>query len=102
MLELLLRLNIANERIRAVISDLMPGPVSMQDAARALGREPFGILPRDEAAATAATNAGVPLNGKQSPLSLAIGEIAQKLTGLAPPARPKGLFQRVFGKEVRK
>jgi len=101
-LELLLRLNIANERIRAVISDVMAGPVSMQDAARALGREPFGILPRDDAAATAATNAGVPLNGKQSPLSFAIGEIAQKLTGLAPPARPKGLLQRVFGKEVRK
>jgi len=100
--ELLLRLNVPADRIRPVMSSLFVGPVSTQDAVRTLGKEPFGVIPRDDTAATAAINAGVPLNGKQSPLSLAIGEIARKLTGLAPPARPKGLLQRVFGKEVRK
>lgn len=102
MLELLLRLNVSPDRVRPVMSYVLPGPVSMQDTVRALGREPFAVIPRDDAAATTAINAGVPLNGKQSALSLAIGELAQKLTGLGPPTRPKGLLKRVFGKEVRK
>src|SRR5207244_6132009 len=97
--ELLLGLNVPADRIRPVMSHVQPGPVTTQDAIRALGKEPFGVIPRDEATASAAINAGVPLNGKQSPLSTAIGEIAQKLTGLRPPAKPKGLFQRVFSKE---
>jgi pilus assembly protein CpaE len=100
--EVLLRLNIPADRIRPILSQVVPGPIGMQDVVRALGKEPFATIPRDEASASAAVNAGVPLNGKQSPLSLAIAEIARKVTGLAPPARPKGLFQRVFSKEARK
>jgi pilus assembly protein CpaE len=100
--EVLLRLNIPADRIRPVLSQVVPGPVAMQDVVRALGKEPFATIPRDDAAASAAINAGVPLNGKQSPLSFAIAEIARKVTGLAPPARPKGIFQRVFSKEARK
>jgi pilus assembly protein CpaE len=100
--ELLHGLNVPGDRVRPVLSHVLPGPVSHQDAVRALGKEPFGVIPRDEASANAAINAGVPLNGKQSPLSAAIAEIAHKITGLPSAAKPKGLLQRVFSKEGRK
>ena len=102
MMELLLGLNVPADRIRPVMSHVPPGPVSSQDAVRALGREPLGVIPRDDASASAAINAGVPLNGKQSLLSAAISELAHKLTGLPSAAKPKGLLQRVFSKEARK
>ena len=102
MVELLLRLGVPIDRIRPVISQVLPGPVSAQDAVRAIGKEPFGMIPRDDSAASAAVNAGVPLNGKQSALSVAIVDIAHKLTGITPASKPKGLFQRVFSKEARK
>ncbi len=102
MIELLLRLNVSAQLIQPVFSHVIPGPVSPQDAVRAIGKEPLLVIPRDDAAASGAMNDGTPLNGKQSPLSFAIAELAAKLTGVAPPSRPKGLLQRVFSKEARK
>ena len=102
MIELLLRLNVSAQLIQPVFSHVIPGPVSPQDAVRAIGKEPLLVIPRDDAAASGAMNDGTPLNGKQSALSFAIAELAAKLTGTAPPSRPKGLLQRVFSKEARK
>ena len=102
LVEVLLRLNVPLARIQPIFSHVLTGPVSTQDAVRAIGKEPFGTIPRDDTAASAAMNAGVPLNGKQSPLSIAIAELARKLSGMAPPPKPKGLLQRVFSKEARR
>ncbi len=102
MIELLLRLNVSAQLIQPVFSHVIPGPVSPQDAVRAIGKEPLLVIPRDDAAASGAMNDGTPLNGKQSALSFAIAELAAKLTGVAPPSKPKGLLQRVFSKEARK
>jgi len=102
MIELLLRLNVSAQLIQPVFSHVIPGPVTPQDAVRAIGKEPLLIIPRDDAAASGAMNDGTPLNGKQTALSFAIAELAAKLTGVAPPPKPKGLLQRVFSKEARK
>jgi pilus assembly protein CpaE len=102
LIELLQQLNISLQRIEPIFSHVIPGPVSTQDAARAVGKAPLAIMPRDDAAASGAMNGGIPLNGKQSALPFAIADLAAKLSGLAPPARPKGLLQRVFSKEARK
>ena len=102
MIELLLRLNVSAQLIQPVFSHVIPGPVSPQDAVRAIGKEPLLVIPRDDAAASGAMNDGTPLNGKQSALSFAIADLAAKLTGVAPPSKPKGLLQRVFSKEARK
>jgi len=102
MIELLQRLNVSARLIAPEFSHVIPGPVSAQDAVRALGKEPLVVMPRDDAAASGAMNDGTPLNGKQSPLSYAIAELAAKLAGVAPPTRSKGLLHRVFSKEARK
>ena len=102
MIELLLRLNVSAQLIQPVFSHVIPGPVTPQDAVRAIGKEPFLVIPRDDAAASGAMNDGTPLNGKQSALSYAIAELAAKLAGVAPPPKPKGLLQRVFSKEARR
>ena len=62
------------------------------------------VIPRDDAAASNAMNAGVPLNGKQSPLNVAMAALTSKLTGLGPTPRAKRghLFQRMFTKEATK
>ncbi len=100
--ELLLRLNVPVERLAPIFTHAVPGPVSPQDAARAVGKEPIITIPRDDAAAASAMNGGVPLNGKVSALSNALAELAAKLAGTPPPSRGRGLLQRVFGKEARK
>ena len=102
MIELLLRLNVSAQLIQPVFSHVIPGPVSPQDAVRAIGKEPLLVIPRDDAAASGAMNDGTPLNGKQSALSFAIADLAAKLAGVAPPPKPKGILQRVFSKEARK
>ena len=102
MIELLLRLNVSAQLIQPVFSHVIPGPVSPQDAVRAIGKEPLLVIPRDDVAASGAMNDGTPLNGKQSALSCAIAELAAKLAGVAPPPKPKGLLQRVFSKEARR
>jgi len=102
LMELIVRLGPGLERIHPVFSHVIPGPVSAQDASRALGKEPILIMPRDDATACGAMNDGTPLNGKQSALSHAIAQLASKLAGVAPPPRAKGILQRVFGKEARR
>ena len=103
-MELWHRISVPSDRIALLFTDIVRGPVSQQDAVRALGREPMLVIPRDDAAASDAMNAGVPLNGKQSPLNVAMGELTNKLTGLgaAPKAKRGHLFQRMFAKEVPK
>ena len=104
LIELWGRMNIPFDRIGLVFSAVAKGPVSEHDAIRALGKDPILTLPRDDAAANNAMNAGVPLNGKQSPLAAAVSELATKLTGMGSSAKAKRghLFQRIFTKEVRK
>jgi pilus assembly protein CpaE len=101
LMELIVRLGPGLERVHPIFSHVIPGPVSAQDAARAIGKEPFLVMPRDDSTASGAMNGGIPLNGKQSALSHAIAQLASKLAGVAPP-RAKGLLQRVFGKEARR
>jgi pilus assembly protein CpaE len=101
LIELVIRLGPGLERVHPIFSHVIPGPVSAQDAARAIGKEPFLVMPRDDSTASGAMNGGIPLNGKQSALSHAIAQLASKLAGVAPP-RAKGLLQRVFGKEARR
>ena len=102
-MELWNRMKVPFERIGLLFSDIVPGPVSRDDAIRALGKPPIVIIPAD-ANAGKAMNAGVPLNGKQSPLGVAIGELAAKIANLEvePKARRGHLLQRIFTKEARK
>ena len=105
LLELWSRMNIPFDRIGLLFSMITRGPVTHQDAVRALGKDPLLVIPHDPTAATTAMNAGVPLNGgKQSPLGLAIGELADKLSGIGGAAKAKRghLLQRIFTREVRK
>src|SRR5579862_684986 len=104
LMELWHRISVPSDRIALLFTEVVRGPVSQQDAVRALGRDPILVIPRDDAAASDAMNAGVPLNGKQSPLNVAMAELTNKLTGLgaAPKAKRGHLFQRMFAKEVTK
>jgi len=45
MIELLLRLNVSAPLIEPVFSHVIPGPVTPQDAVRAIGKEPFSSFP---------------------------------------------------------
>ena len=99
--ELLARLRVPNERIELLVTQAIPGPVKLQEAARAIGKQPFLIIPRDAATASEAMNAGVPFNGsKPSGLVQAINELATKLGGTHVASRPKRapLLQRIFAK----
>jgi pilus assembly protein CpaE len=104
LMELWGRMNVPFDRIALLFTGIVRGPVTHQDAVRALGKEPTLVIPRDESAASDAMNAGVPLNGKQSPLNVALGELVTKLTGVGAATKPKRghLLQRMFTKEVRK
>jgi pilus assembly protein CpaE len=99
--ELLGRLGIPTDRVQLVVTEALPGPVSVADAVRAIGKQPFFTIPRDESAASKAMNAGTPLNGAVSGLAESIDELAAKLSGLheTPKARP--LLQRIFSKGAR-
>jgi len=89
--ELLARISPDPGRIELLISDVHPSPVKMADALRAIGKDQaLLVVPRDEAQASAAANAGVPLNGASpSPLADAIAALAAKLAGM--PAEAHGL-----------
>jgi len=100
-IELLRHLGIPLDRVDPVFSHVGSGGVGSQDAARAVGKEPILIMPRDDAAA-GAMNAGTPLNGAQSPLPVAIAGLAAKLAGVALPRRGRGLLRRVFTREARR
>src|SRR5439155_456122 len=101
---LLDRLNIPRERVDLVVTQAIPGPVSLPDAARAIGKEVFHVLPRDEQAAGAAMNAGTPLPAaREAGLATGIAELADKLAGRGGPAKGKRghLLQRIFTRETR-
>ena len=104
IVELLDRLNIPRERVDLVVTQAIPGPVSLPDAARAIGKEVFHVLPRDEQAAGAAMNAGTPLTAaREAGLATGIAELADKLAGRGGPAKGKRghLLQRIFTRETR-
>jgi pilus assembly protein CpaE len=100
--EVLGRLDIPMERVELLVTQARPGPVTMQEAVRAIGKEPFQVIPRDEGAASHAMNGGTTLNGGSSVLSTSLSELAGKLTGVQVAPKGRGLFQRVFSKEARK
>ena len=72
----------------------------LQDAARAIGKQPFFVIPRDEASAAEAMNHGAPLNGKPTKLALAMTELAAKVAGVSSAAKPKPgqLLRRLFAR----
>ncbi|HJZ60205.1 MAG TPA: hypothetical protein VKE74_35005, partial [Gemmataceae bacterium] len=96
--ELLTRLGVSLEHMELLVAEAFPGPVSVQDAARAIGKEPFFVIPRDGSSAAEAMNHGVPLNGKPTALALAMTELAAKVAGLPAPSKPGSgrLFKRLF------
>jgi pilus assembly protein CpaE len=100
-MDLLARLEIPTERIDLVLTKSMPGPIDAKDAARTIGKVPLAIIPRDEAAASAAMNAGLPLNGTRgSGLSLSVSQLAGELAGVESRtrSRPGRLLHRFFAK----
>ncbi len=104
VLELLMRLGLSRDRVELLVTQAIPGPIPLAEAGRAIGREPFFVIPRDEAAA-AAMNAGTPLagNGRDVPLMTAIAQLGSKLAGLEPSPKAKRthLFHRIFHREAR-
>jgi pilus assembly protein CpaE len=101
-LNLLERLGPGTDRVDLIITEIVPGGVDLRDATRSLGREPVATLPRDDSAAAQAMNSGTPLNGaRPAPLTLAIEQLAARVTGVTQPARTRGsLFRRFFTKEA--
>jgi pilus assembly protein CpaE len=102
--ELLDRLRIPFDHLELLVTEAVPGPVSLNDAARMIGKNPYLVIPRDDAAASAAMNGGTTLNGRQSSLAVAINDLAAKLAGISAEAKAKRghLLQRIFTKEARK
>jgi pilus assembly protein CpaE len=102
--ELLERLGVPYGNIHLIVSRLQPGPVQVDDAVKAIGREPYLIVPRDDLAASNAMNSGKPLNGTSSGgLAEAISELAAKIAGTDAGAhkRKGGLLRRFFSREAR-
>lgn len=97
--ELLSRLGVPLEHVELLVTEAVPGPVSLQDAARAIGKQPFFVIPRDEASAAEAMNHGAPLNGKPTKLALAMTDLAARVAGV-PAAKPKTgqLLRRLFAR----
>ena len=83
------------------MTQVVPGPVSLKDAIRAIGKEPLHVIPRDEIAAHDAMNEGMPLNGKPGGLPHSIRELASKVADVRDGNKPKRgpLWQRLFTKE---
>jgi pilus assembly protein CpaE len=101
--ELLSRLAVSLEHIELVVTEAFSGPVSVQDAARAIGKEPFFVIPRDQGSAADAMNQGAPLNGKPTPLALAMTQLAAKVAGVPAPGKPGSsrLLRRLFTRTER-
>jgi pilus assembly protein CpaE len=102
--ELLERLGVPYGNIHLIVSRLQPGPVQIDDAVKAIGRAPYLIVPRDDAAASAAMNSGTPLNGTSGGgLAETITEFAAKIAGTDAGAfkRKGGLLRRFFSREAR-
>jgi pilus assembly protein CpaE len=103
LLDLFARLNLPLERGEVLITRAVPGPVSLEDAARALGRKPAMILPRDESAASTAMNAGTPLNGRPGALGEAIGGLVSLVAGTdqISPTGARRIFHRILSRGRR-
>jgi pilus assembly protein CpaE len=98
IVDLLTRVDIAADRVELLLTVPAKSEVKVDDATKAIGRAPMVILPRDDAAATEAMNAGAPLNGtRDSVLSQAILELASKLTGTGPKKESGPLLRRLLG-----
>jgi pilus assembly protein CpaE len=102
-MDLLQKLEIPMPLVRLVVTQATPGALDLADAARSIGKDPYLVVPNDQAAANQAMNTGAPLNGKQGGLSSAIAELAGKITGgdAARSKRRGGLFRRIFTREAR-
>jgi pilus assembly protein CpaE len=98
--ELLSRLGVPGERVELIVTEAIPGPVSMKDGSQAIGKTPFFVIPRDEPSAAEAMNHGAPLNGKPSKLALAMAELAAKVAGVTAAGKPRGgqMLRRLFGR----
>jgi len=101
--DLLARLGIPSERVELVVTEAVGGPVSIQDATRAIGKTPFFVIPRDEASAAEAMNLGAPLNGKPTKLALAMADLATRVAGVPGAEKPKPgqLLRKLFGRTER-
>src|SRR5262249_56904976 len=97
------RLGTPADRVELLVSEAVAGPVSLQDASRAIGKTPFFVIPRDESSAAEAMNHGAPLNGKPTKLALAMAELATKVAGVSPAgkAKPGQLLLKLFGRTER-
>jgi pilus assembly protein CpaE len=101
-MDMLGKLEIPMQTVQLVVTQATQGAIDLADAARTIGKDPYLVIPNDQAAANQAMNTGAPLNGKQTALSEAIAELATKLAGGAAPARRRGgLFRRMFTREAR-
>jgi pilus assembly protein CpaE len=98
--ELLTRLAVPLEHVELLVTEAVPGPVSIEDAARVIGKQPFFVLPRDEASAAEAMNHGAPLNGKPTKLALAMTDLAAKVAGVTAAAKPTTVhrLRRLFAR----
>ncbi len=85
------------------MTEAVAGPVSVQDASRAIGKTPFFVIPRDESSAAEAMNHGAPLNGKPTKLALAMAELATKVAGAPAAGKPRSgqLLRKLFGRTER-
>ena len=102
--ELFDRLNLPSDRIELLVTRAVPGPVTLQQATRAIGKEASLVVPADENAACNAMNAGAPLNGtRPGGLAAAVDELAAKMAGhyATPRDRDSGFLQRIFTKRSR-
>jgi len=98
--ELLSRLGVPSERVELLVTEAVPGPVSLKDGSQAIGKTPFFVIPRDQPSAAEAMNHGAPLNGKPSKLALAMTELAAKVAGVPAAGKPRSgqLLRRLLGR----
>ncbi len=100
LLELLAHLGVQAEHVEVVVTEAVPGPVRLAEAARVIGTQPVCVIPRDEAAAGDAMNQGAPLNGKPTRLAVAIDDLAARIAGeaAAPKQRSNQFLRRLFNR----
>jgi pilus assembly protein CpaE len=100
LIDLFSHLGVPADHVEAVVTETAHGAVTLQDAARVIGKPPFFVVPRDEASASGAMNHGAPLNGKPSRLAVAMDALAAKVAGVhgAPKLKSGQLFRRFFGR----
>jgi pilus assembly protein CpaE len=97
--DLLERLGVSSDRTDVLVTKIIDGPVDVKDAGRSFGKEPLLLVPRDETAASAAMNTGVPINGSRpSPLGLVVAELAARIAGVQSGAKGRrgGFLRRIF------